>query len=580
MVRANIFHTRGARSEPWQLAGAALLVGIAASIVAMALRGGVHYLFDLSNELRSHWWGMLLLPAFGAMLGVFIIRVLFREPGGHGVPSVLEAVTRKGGHMRRRSIISRLLGSLCNVSAGGSAGLEGPIVYSAAAVGSSIADAMRMAERQRVLLLACGVAGGIGAIFNSPLTGMIFAMEVVLAEWTLGALLPIAISATVATEVPRALSLSTIEGPLQAAGSYTWNGADLVASGCLGLLAGLMSVALVVCIFRAEGITRKWKTNFATSNLGLVAGLAGLGVGAIGIFMPEAIGEGYGTIANILNGTTALSSALLLLLFAKLIATTLTLGSNAPGGIFAPSLVLGAILGYGFGGLLNYLFPEVAFAAPSFFAIAAMAGLVAGSMQAPFTGIMLALESTGSWEGTLPLITVSVLSVLVSRTFLRHSFYTWELAERGELMRPGSDRRILSEIRVAELLDEESISITSGSTLDDLTRELPNTSRNQFAVVDESGRLLGMLSVTSLRGVIFDEMVRKVTSVDTVMDTTLPALKGESSLLEATDCFEECGAWVLPVVDAEGMFIGTLSKSMLFDRYRRELIVQTADHLE
>jgi CIC family chloride channel protein len=193
---------------------------------------------------------------------------------------------------------------------------------------------------------------------------------------------------------------------------------------------------------------------------------------------------------------------------------------------------------------------------------------------------MLALESTGSWEGTLPLITVSVLSVLVSRTFLRHSFYTWELAERGELMRPGSDRRILSEIRVAELLDEESISITSGSTLDDLTRELPNTSRNQFAVVDESGRLLGMLSVTSLRGVIFDEMVRKVTSVDTVMDTTLPALKGESSLLEATDCFEECGAWVLPVVDAEGMFIGTLSKSMLFDRYRRELIVQTADHLE
>jgi CIC family chloride channel protein len=560
------------------LAGAALLVGIAASLVAMALRGGVHFLFEAFSELREHWWGMLLLPAAGAMLGVFIIRVLFREPGGHGVPSVLEAVTRRGGHMRRRSIISRLLGSLSNVSAGGSAGLEGPIVFSAAAVGSSLADIMRMAERQRILLLACGVAGGIGAIFNSPLTGMIFAMEVVLAEWTLGALLPIAISATVATEVPR-LFFSVPE-PFRAVASETGHAYDLLAFGVLGLIAGLLSVALVVMIFRTEVITRKWKKGFATSNLGLVAGLAGLGVGAIGIFIPEAIGEGYGTIANILNGTTEFGSALLLLLVAKLIATTLTLGSNAPGGIFAPSLVLGAILGYGFGGLLEVVFPGVAFASPSFFAVAAMAGLVAGSMQAPFTGIMLALESTGSWDGTLPLITVSVLSVLVSRTFLRHSFYTWELAERGELMRPGSDRRILSEMQVGEMLDDDFISITSGSTLDDLTRELPNTSRNHFAVVDENSRLLGMLSVTSLRGVIFDEVVRRITPVDTVMDTSLPVLKSESSLLEATELFEDSGAWVLPVVDADGVFIGTVSKSMLFDRYRRELIVQTADHLE
>jgi len=579
MARANVFHTRGARSEPWQLAGAALIVGLAASIVAMMLRGGVYFLFELSSELRTHWWGMLLLPAAGAMLGVFIIRVLFREPGGHGVPSVLEAVTRKGGHMRRRSIISRLLGTLSNVSAGGSAGLEGPIVYSAAAVGSSLADIMRMAERQRVLLLACGVAGGIGAIFNSPLTGMIFAMEVVLAEWTLGALLPIAISATVATEFTR-IFFSAHEPLSGHRLADTGHSYDLFAFGALGLLAGLLSVALVVLIFRTEVITRKWKKGFATANLGVIAALAGLGVGAIGVFVPEAIGEGYGTIANILSGHTEFGVTLLILLVAKLFATTLTLGSNAPGGIFAPSLVLGAILGYGFGGLLQAVFPDIAFASPSFFAIAAMAGLVAGSMQAPFTGIMLALESTGSWDGTLPLITVSVLSVLVSRTFLRHSFYTWELAERGELMRPGSDRRILSEMQVGEMLDDDFISITSGSTLDDLTRELPNTSRNQFAVVDESGRFLGMLSVTSLRGVIFDEMVRKVTPVDTVMDAAVPTLQSDSSLLAATEVFEDSGAWVLPVVDAEGIFLGTVSKSMLFDRYRSELIVQTADHLE
>ncbi|MDP6962711.1 MAG: chloride channel protein [Planctomycetota bacterium] len=578
MPRANVFHTRGARSEPWQLAAAALLVGIAASVVAVFLRGGVHFLFEQSIAIREHWWGMLLLPAFGAMLGVIVIRVLFREPGGHGVPAVLEAVTRKGGHMRRRSVVSRLIGTLSNVSAGGSAGLEGPIVFSAAAVGSSLADVMRMAERQRVLLLACGVAGGIGAIFNAPLTGMIFAMEVVLAEWTLGALLPIAISATVATEFTRLVF--SVPEPLRAASSDVGNAYDLLAFGVLGLIAGLLSVLLVVCIFRTEVITRKWKTGFATANLGVIAGLAGLGVGAIGIFMPEAIGEGYGTIANILQGHTEFGFTLLLLLIAKLLATTLTLGSNSPGGIFAPSLVLGAILGYGFGGLLAYMFPSLSFASPSFFAVAAMAGLVAGSMQAPFTGIMLALESTNSWEGTLPLITVAVLSVLVSRTFLRHSFYTWELAERGELMRPGSDRRILSEMKVGEMLDDDFISICSGSTLDDLVRELPNTSRNQFAVVNESGKYIGMLSVTSLRGVIFDEMVRRVTPVDTIMDASVPTLVSDSTLLSATELFEECGAWVLPVVDEDGLFLGTVSKSMLFDRYRSELIVQTADHLE
>ena len=147
-------------------------------------------------------------------------------------------------------------------------------------------------------------------------------------------------------------------------------------------------------------------------------------------------------------------------------------------------------------------------------------------------------------------------------------------------MRPGSDRRILSDLSVREILDDDFISITSGSTLDDLVRELPNTSRNHFAVVDQDLKLLGMLSMNALRGVIFDEGIRRVTPVDTVMDVSLPTLLGSQNLLEATDVFESTGAWVLPVIDESGEFIGTLSKSMLFDRYRSELIVQTADHLE
>lgn len=576
MKREVLFRTRGARREPWQLAAAAVAVGVASAGVAVALRSGVHWLFAALEPIRQEWWGMLLLPAVGAMLGVMIIRVLFDEPGGHGVPAVLEAVTRKAGHMRRRSIISRLLGSLVNIASGGSAGLEGPIVYSAAAVGSSVAGTMRLAERQRVLLLACGVAGGIGAIFNAPLTGMIFAMEVVLAEWTLGALLPIAVSATVATEIGRLVMNS--ESAFRVTASMEWGGIDLAASAVLGGCAGLLSVGLVVMIFAGERFTRRLKVGFWTAKLGVVAGLGGLCVGMLGWLEPGAIGEGYEAVNDALSGEMVAGGALLLFLFIKLLATTITLGSNSPGGIFAPSLVLGALLGYGFGGLLHWMMPETGFATPAFFALAAMAGLVSGSMQAPFTGIMLALETTGGWTGTLPLIMVSVVSVLVSRTFLRHSFYTWELAERGELMRPGSDRRILAEMNAGEMMDSEAITIETGQSLDDLARLMPTTVRNHFAVIDENGILQGMLDLTTLRGVIFDEALRRVTPVDTVMDSDVTAIREDQDLLGAMEVFEDSGAWVLPVIDPDGRFLGTLSKSTLFDRYRTELIVQTADH--
>lgn len=578
MSGQSVFRTRGARSEPWVIAALAIAVGVAASAVAVLLRSGVHVLFDALAGLRGEWYGVFL-PAIGALVGVWIIRILFREPGGHGVPAVLEAVTRRGGHMRPRSMFSRLCGSLVNVAFGGSAGLEGPIVFSSAAVGSTLASSVGVAERQRVLLLACGVAGGIGAIFNAPLTGMIFAMEVVLAEWTLGAMLPIAISATVATELGR-IALGS-HGAFEVTQALEWSHADLGVSAVLGAASGVVSVGLVAGVFAVERVTRRLKVaGRFVPVVGTVAALAGLLVGGIGWLAPGAIGEGYETVGAALSGELEVGAMLLLLLVAKLVATSLTLGSNAPGGIFAPSLVLGAVLGYGFGTLIHAAWPNAGFAEPSFFALAAMAGLVAGAMLAPFTGIMLALETTHGWEGTLPLIMVATVSTLVSRTLLRHSFYTWELAERGELMRPGTDRRILVEMRAGEMLDAESVSIRSGSSLDDLARQLPSTSRNHFAVVDGDGRLLGMLDLTALRGVIFDETIRRVTPVDTVMDPGAVVVRAGDTLLDAMDIFEQSGAWVLPVVDAERRFLGTVSKSTIFDRYRSELIVQTADRGE
>ncbi len=576
MSRDGSHHPRAAASELWLMVLLANLVGVASAAVAVALRSGVHELFHLLEPLRGTAWGALL-PAAGAFAGVWVVRVLFREPGGHGVPAVLESVSRQGGFMRVRSIFSRLVGSLLTVAGGGSAGLEGPIVFSAAAVGSSIGGGLRLAERQRIRLLACGVAGGIGAIFGAPLTGLIFAMEVVLAEWSLATVIPVAVSAAVATEIGRALLGA--EAAFHA-GEFAWDAADLAASVPLGALCGLISVGLVVAIFRAEGIAQRLKARPALRAYGVVAAIAGLGVGLIGWRMPDAIGEGYTVVGQALGGDLQVGGALLLALLAgKFLSTALTLGSNAPGGIFAPSLVLGALLGAAFGQLLPALIPGVSFADPGFFALAAMAGLVAGAMQAPFTGIFLALETTGGWHQTLPLMVVATLSALVSRTLLRHSFYTWEVAESGRLLRPGTDRRILADLTVGEMLDAESVSIEAGKTLQDLAAVLPTTHRNHFAVIDADGRLQGMLDLSHLRAFIFDDTLRQVTPVDTVMEVR-PALRQTQSLLDATQEFERSGSWVLPVVDDDERFVGTISKSTLFDRYRSELIVQTADRSE
>ena len=568
---------KGPVLEPWLMVGLAAVVGAASAGLAVTLRSGVHWLSAALDPLREMGWGVLL-PAGGAFIGVIIIRKVFKEPGGHGVPAVLEAVSRRGGFLKKRSMFSRLCGSLVNVASGGSAGLEGPVAYSAAALGSTVAGGARLAERQRIILLACGVAGGIGAIFNAPLAGIIFATEVILAELTLATVIPVAVAATVATELGR--KVFGVAGAFSAEG-LTWGSADLGLSVVLGLLAGLTSVVVVKSVFKMESIAKRLKSLPGLGRTGVVPGIAGLGVGVIGIYFVRVTGEGYGLVQTALAGDLSMSLTVLAsLLVLKILATALTLGSKAPGGIFAPSLVLGALMGYGFGAFLHAEFGGATLADPAFFALLAMAGLVAGTMQAPFTGVFLALETTGGWGHTLPLLMVAVISALVSRTFLKHSFYTWDLAESGRLLRPGTDQRILADLAADELLDPDPVTVQVGQTLENLTHQLTATERNHFAVLDEQGDFRGMLDLSGLRAVLFDPDLRRITAVETVMQSDIPRIRREDSLLQAMQVFEDSGAWVLPVVNDEGKFLGTVSKSSLFDNYRRELIVQTADRGE
>lgn len=560
----------GQPEEHWgRLMLMALVVGLVSGAAAVLLRFLVHEAFHALADWR---FGVvaLLLPAAGGLLGVQIVARLFREPAGHGVPEVIRAVCRGGGVMRARAIFSRWLGSLVNVASGASAGLEGPTVYTGAAIGSTLGGWFGVDERRRSVLLACGVAGGISGIFNAPMTGLIFAIEVVLAEWSAFTIVPLALASVGGTELTRVLhgnSTGLLHAPLD------MGPLDLALCLPLGILAGLTSVVLV----RATNGVHHLADRLPRRDI-LPPLLFGLCVGAIGLVSPDAIGEGYDVASAALGNELGLGMGFLLLLLAgKIVASALTLGAGTPGGIFAPSLVTGALLGSTFGRALQEGLSMSGIASTSSYALAGMAGLVAGVMQAPLTGIFLAMETTGGYDGILPMMTVSVVALLVSRHFSRYSLYHWELAQRGELLRRGTDQRILADIRVHDVLDTDVTPVRDDMLLPEFIEILKGSRRNNFPVLrGQTREYVGMVDVAATREVLLDPQLIPLTLVGTIMSSDTPVLQGEMTLAQAMEVFEGSGAWVLAVVE-DGEFIGMVSKSSLFDHYRRELMVQTSD---
>jgi len=553
--------------ERWEvLLATALVVGVLSGVLAVGLRSSVHLLFRALEPLHPGV-AAAAIPAVGALLGAVIVRDVFREPAGHGVPAVIRAVCLQGGRMRKRSILSRWLGSLLNVGSGGSAGLEGPIVHSAGALGAAVGERFGLDERRRAILVGCGVAGGISAIFNAPMTGMIFATEIILAEWSALSIVPVAISAVAATEVSRVL-LGNGQSFLHA--PFEMGVPDLLACLPLGVVAGAIAAALSFGIARCEKVAGKIPGRF------LAPFAFGLGVGGIGLVFPLALGEGYGGVQAAISSKMDLGILLAGgCLFAKLLASSLTLGSGAPGGVFAPCIVSGAFLGATFHRIVAELLPHLHLASEGSYAIVGMSGMVAGVMHAPLTGIFLVMEVTNGYDVILPLMIVSVLSLVIALRFERHSLYTKELASSGELRRPGTDRQIGLDLLIRDTLDADVVPVHEDLTLEGLISVVKSSSLNHFPVVDpETGALRGVLDLAKVRSQILDPHLARITLVGTVMESDFPRISERAPVSQVLDAFESTGRWVLPVVDDEGRFAGLISKARLFDHYRRELLVQ------
>ncbi len=544
-----------------------IIVGVLSGFASVGLTWSLEAMLEFFQPFRHFWWAFLI-PAAGLMLSSLFLEEIMNEGAGHAVTEVIYSVSKVGGLMRLRSCFTRLISSCLTIGSGGSAGPEAPVVMSGAAIGSNIARFFNLNERQRITLVGCGTAGAISAIFNAPLTGMIFAMEVILGEWSMVHIIPIAAASVAGAETCRLLEGNRIAFE---SSSFHISSFDMAACFGLALVAALASVMLTRMLRGMHHISVKIPVPFW-----LRAAMGGAAVGLIGFFVPDALGEGYHTIHAIIHGVyTAGIGIAAIACLAKIIATSLTLGWGGSGGIFAPCLVIGSFAGLAFQRLLVFAFPSIMWSGEGFFALLGMAGMMSGLLQAPLTGLFLIVEITGSYDIMVSLIIVSALSTAITYYFEPMSFYLKTLIERGALLRPGTDQRVLSDISIREVIDKDCIAVPPDMLLGDFIKVVKKSKRNYFPVEDkETGKFLGLIDLNTIRPYIFNTLLYDTVVVEEIMDKDPEIAYYDDELSEVLHKMDAKNYFSMPVL-SHTRFIGMVSKATLLDKYRDELKAQT-----
>lgn len=544
-----------------------IIVGVCSGLAAVALNRSLVAMLEWFHVYRSHLWSFLL-PGAGAALSSLFLNKLLREGAGHGVPEVIYSVSRYGGLLRLRSSFSRLVSSCLTIGTGGSAGPEAPVVMSGAAIGSNIARFFSLNDRQRVTLVGCGAAGAISSIFNAPIAGLVFSIEVILGEWSALTIIPIAIASVAGTEVSRLLQGNRIPFAHR---EFNIHLSDTLATVGLAVLCAAASLLLTFALRRMGRLSRK-----VPAPQWVRAAVGGCAVGAIGLFMPVVLGEGYHTIQTMIDGGFQQGLVLVAVaVLAKTLATAFTLGWGGSGGIFAPCLVIGSFVGLTYHRLLETVWPSVSWVDEGCFALLGMAGLIAGILQAPLTAIFLIVEITGGYEVVLSLIIVSAVSTTLCHYVQPASFYMKDLVESGHLLRPRTDARVLSDLSVRELLETDCICVHPDMLLRDFIDAVQRARRNYFPVEDaDSGKFVGLIHMDDIRPYLFNPGMYDVVLVGQIMDTEVETVDPRDDLQDILARMDAMRLFSMPVV-SHGVFQGMISKATLLDRYRKELMVQT-----
>ena len=561
-----------------------IITALAASLLKFLIEYIKHFLTENFDSTGVNWL-YLVYPVVGIFLTGLFIRKVVRDDISHGVTKILYAISRRQSRIKRHNTWSSLFASAITIGFGGSVGAEAPIVLTGSAIGSNLGSAFKMEHRTLMLLVGCGAAGAVAGIFKAPIAGLVFTLEVLMIDLTMGSLLPLLVSSVTAATV--AYILHGTEAMFEFHMDEPFLMERIPAVLLLGILCGLVSLYFTRTMNRIEGIFRRYSNPY----IKLLIGGAML---SILIFLfPSLYGEGYDVIHMLLNGTSAvdwdkvmdnsifygygnlLLVYLSLVILFKVFATSATNGGGGCGGTFAPSLFLGCITGFVFAHFCNgyALAPVISDGLPEKnFALLGMAGLMSGVMHAPLTGIFLIAELTGGYDLFLPLMMVSVSAYLTIMIFEPHSIYSMRLAQKGELLTHNKDKSVLTLMDIESVVETDFQKVQPDYDLGEMVRVISKAKRNMFPVVDIRGMLLGIVILDDIRHIMFRQELYHRFTVGSFMVVPPACINLEDSMEEVMRKFDETKAWNLPVIDADGKYKGFLSKSRILNTYRQMLV--------
>ena len=557
-----------------------LVVGLLSGFAVVIIKNSVHFIQHLLTlgfvkEFENYLF--FLYPFIGLLLTTLFIKFILKKPIGHGIPSTLYAISKNNSVIKAYKMFASIIASALTVGFGGSVGLEGPTVATNSAIGSNIARLFKLDYKTTTLLLGCGAAGAMSGIFNAPIAALVFVLEVFMFDLSLTSMIPFLMASVSAALSSRMMLGDNVLFEIRIQDAFVPS--EFPFFILLGIFTGLVSVYFNKMFWWVEGLFEKIKRK----KYRLIIG--GVLLGCLLFFVPPLYGEGFETITALLKGDfkqvvdhslffdkkediLIVLGLLFGIIFLKVIAAAITFGAGGVGGVFAPSLFMGAVSGFVFAKTLN-IFRDSNLSETNF-TLVGMAGLIAGVLHAPLTSLFLIAEITRGYELIIPLMITAAIAYLTSKYFVPHSVYNMQLANRGQLITRHKDKAVLTLMKLHSEIETDFNNIAPGSTLGDLVKIVSKSTRNLFPVVGQEGVLHGIITLDNIREIMFNPEMYHV-KVESLMTTPPTYVYLSDNMDTVMQKFTKTNAWNLPVIDGK-KYVGFVSKSKLFNAYRKLLV--------
>ncbi|MDR0427943.1 MAG: chloride channel protein [Dysgonamonadaceae bacterium] len=565
-----------------------LVIGILTASAAALLKGAIHFIQHFITERMDETeanWLYLVYPIAGILIAGLFVKYIVKDDIGHGVTKILYAISQRKSRIKPHNTWSSLVASSITIGLGGSVGAEAPIVLTGSAIGSNLGRLFKMEQKTLMLLVGCGAAGAIAGIFKAPIAGLLFTIEVLMLDLTTASVLPLLISSVTAATV------SYIYSGQEAMFKFTQTQEFIIERipyvVILGVVCGLIALFFTRAMSWIEGIFGSLKTFWKKFFLGAV-------ILSVLIFLfPPFYGEGYDTIETLLKGSCegildrslfydyqnsfgTVFIFLIFIIFLKVFASSATNGGGGCGGIFAPSLFLGSIIGFAFAFTFNHFseaaasfhFLSVDYLPEENFALMGMAGTMAAIMHSPLTAVFLIAELTGGFDLFLPLMIVAISAYFTILLFEKHSIYSIRLAKKGELLTHDKDKAVLTLLNCETVIENDFLTVTTDMSLGDMVKVIAQSRRNVFPVIDGNNVLRGVVLLDNIRNIMFRPELYNRFEVKKFMISPPGKINVSMSMDKVMQLFEDTKAWNLPVVDDAGHYLGFISKSKIFNAYR------------